>query len=77
MLKGVKPFLSVETDLGLIYPYITTETEMYIPIPSIKYAVSLGYKIRIVQSLLFKGATVLERYFNDLFKMKREATAKG
>jgi len=59
MLGGKKPFLPVETELGLIYPYIVEETEMNLPVCSMTYAHKLGYKITVISGYLFKGSAIL------------------
>lgn len=77
MLGGVKPLVPVHVEEGLIQPYIDVETELYLPMPMIQQATEMGYEIKILNGYRCKEAYILKDCFRDLFKMKRDASAKS
>lgn len=69
------PFLPVKTDAGLIFP-VGKWTGIYFS-EELKYAKTLGYKIRLIDGYSFEKSQPFEEYVKTLYKEKEEAGKRG
>lgn len=61
----------------LNFPRFTSWTEIDCTIPEYHYGLKLGYEYEFIEGYIWPSTNYLAEYFQDLFKMKQEAGAKG
>jgi hypothetical protein len=84
MVKGTeenlnykKPMHSIKMDGKLLFPYIENWREETFFSEEIRYGLSLGYKYKPIEAVLYRRMNLMKRLFEDCFKYKQEATENG
>lgn len=76
-LNNQKPMHSIKKDGKLLFPYIENWREESFFSEEIRYGLSLGYKYKPIEAVLYRRMCLMKKMFEDCFKYKQEATENG